>query len=184
MIGFLSSFISTTSSLWSLAVCKYGEGLRDLITCTMTEGMRTGGDTPPNSFPSLMSCRGSVATLWMLQSPALWIDITDKCLEVLLPPPPKCAYPLSTWRHAQDQISQASPFCICILQVNEARECLWWFTVVYCSILLVIQSFWNLCTTMFWKSVNKLSLEVVDVRAALILFSSGLQFLQKWGFTL
>jgi len=25
-----------------------------------------------------------------------WIDITGKSLEVLLPPAPKCAYPLST----------------------------------------------------------------------------------------
>lgn len=33
--------------------------------------------------------------------------------------------------------------------------------------------------TKFLKSVNKLSLEVVDIIAALILFSSGLQFLQR-----
>lgn len=103
-----------TTSLWPLAVCKYGGEIPGRL------GHKTG-DRDMESIVIHFSCWHvpGILNKWYLCFRVNAVPLNGhykKSVEILCLGLPMCVYP-TNWYHAHDQICQAFPLRVCMLQV-------------------------------------------------------------------
>ena len=102
------------SSLWALAVCKYGGGRLGYVWWHQTEGRHAESPTvmiPITSHFSLAlwTRKGIDAALLVLWPPALRPVVKEMVLRFFIGHQPYCVYCQSTWHHMQPDLPGLPP---------------------------------------------------------------------------